>query len=113
MPEVDPGSALAGRRIVVVGGSAAPAAVDALIAAGAEVHSIDRHRFETSWLASRTVLDLEDEEAIVEAIGRIGAIVDELHLFVAPGAAAVAALVAAAESRSGPRGLRVVGPPTS
>jgi hypothetical protein len=82
-------------RIVAIGSSEATEVVDELVEAGHEVHSVDVIRPSVRWLASHTDVDLGDSAALLGAIGRIGAIVDEVHLFVAVDADLVAAITAA------------------
>ncbi len=82
-------------RIVAIGSSDATEIVDELVEAGHEVHSIDAIRPSVRWLASHTDVDLGDRAALLDGIARIGAIVDEVHVFVALEADLLAAITAA------------------
>lgn len=82
-------------RIVAIGSSDAAAVVGEFVEAGHEVHSIDAIRPSVRWLASHTDTDLGDRAALLDGIARIGAIIDEVHLFVAVDADLLAAITAA------------------
>jgi hypothetical protein len=83
-------------RIVAIGSSRGVAIVDSLVDDGHEVHSIDSIRPPVRWLASHTHADLDTPDALVAGVARVGAIIDEVHVFGALDPAVLAVVVAAA-----------------
>ncbi len=69
-----------GMRVLVVGASKEPRAVQSLIDAGAEVHSIDKQRPIVSWLGSHTDCDIADAGALRKAVDRVGSVLHALYI---------------------------------
>jgi NAD(P)-dependent dehydrogenase (short-subunit alcohol dehydrogenase family) len=72
--------AYSGRRVVVTGAASGigRATTELLVELGAEVHALDILPVEVKGLASRTRCDVADPDAVGDAVGRIGAVLNGL-----------------------------------